>query len=199
MATQPEGGSTRRPTYADIEALPDHLRGEILGGELIVSPRPAAPHINAASVLGALLLPPFQLRRGGPGGWRIQDAPELSLAADPDFDPVIPDLAGWRLTSMPDLPLTAQYTSCPDWVCELLSPSTAMLDRTRKLPYYLRAGVSHVWLVDARAHTLEVFGTRGDDWRLLAVHGGDETVHVPPFEDLALELALLWSDVPAGE
>ncbi len=194
MVTQPESPGPRRPTYADIEALPEHLRGEILGGELIVTPRPAPAHVNTASVLGALLLPPFQLARGGPGGWRIQHGPELSLAADPDYDPVIPDLAGWLVESMPDLPVTAQYKTTPDWVCELLSPSTAMLDRTRKLPFYLRAGVAHVWFVDASARTLEVFGTHDGDWRLLAVHGGDETVRVPPFEDIELELALLWPD-----
>ena len=95
----------RRPTYADIVALPEGLNGEILGGELVASPRPASAHIRAASVLGSLLGPPFDLGLGGPGGWWLLHEPELSLPVDPDFDPVIPDLAGWRHETMPEYPL----------------------------------------------------------------------------------------------
>ena len=45
-------GGRKRPTYADIEALPPHLRGEILAGELVVGPRPAPPHARAAATCG---------------------------------------------------------------------------------------------------------------------------------------------------
>jgi hypothetical protein len=83
----------RTPTYADIEALPAHVVGEILGGELFVSPRPAAPHARASSALGALLTSAYDLGIGGPEGWWIVDAPELSLGIDARFDPVVPDIA----------------------------------------------------------------------------------------------------------
>ncbi len=82
------------PTHADIEALPPHVVGEILGGELVASPRPAPRHANTASVLGMLIGTPFRLGVGGPGGWQILDEPELSLGVDPRFDPVVSDLAG---------------------------------------------------------------------------------------------------------
>ena len=49
----------RRPTYADLEALPDTVIGEILGGELIVSPRPGRPHALTASGLGYFIGGPF--------------------------------------------------------------------------------------------------------------------------------------------
>src|SRR5436305_207687 len=122
----------KRATYADIEALPEHLTGEILDGELFVSPRPAPPHAEASSALGVILGGPFRFGRGGPGGWRILDEPELHLGGDV----VVPDLAGWRLERMPALPKIAWFELAPDSVCEVLSPSTVVHDRHRKLAFY---------------------------------------------------------------
>jgi len=186
----------RRPTYADIEALPPHVNGEILADELVVSPRPAAPHAEAASVLGMLLGSPFRLGVGGPGGWRILHEPELSLGVDPDYDPVIPDLAGWRIEFMPERLETAQFHTAPQWLCEVLSPSTQRNDRMLKLPFYARAGVQHLWLVDPIAETLEVFALREGRWTVLAVHGGDMTVRAEPFDAVALALSWLWGRQP---
>lgn len=197
IAPEPTG---RRPTYADIEALPDGVNGEILGGELYASPRPAQPHVRASSALGALLGPPFDLGIGGPGGWWIDDEPELSLAVDPDFDPVIPDLAGWRVATLPDHSgASPQFHTTPDWVCEILSPSTARRDRVLKVPFYARAGVGHLWLIDPLAATLEVFRLDGPGWRLVLSAGADAAVRAEPFEAVELQLAYLWRNtkVPA--
>jgi Uma2 family endonuclease len=180
------------PTYADIEALPPHLTGEILQGELIVSPRPAIPHANAASVLGMILGNAFQLGVGGPGGWWVVDEPELSLGVDPRFDPVVPDIAGWRRETTPSLPVSPRLETAPQWVCEVLSPATQRHDRVLKVPFYARAGVRHCWLVDPLAETLEVLRLEGDRWVLAGAFGGDEVVHVEPFDALALPLKALW-------
>lgn len=183
----------RRPTYADIEALPPHVVGEILAGELVVSPRPAPPHVWAGSTLGALLLPPFSLGIGGPGGWWIVDEPELSLDVDPAYDPVVPDLAGWRRETMPEHPETAQYQRIPGWVCEIVSPRSARTDRVLKLPFYARAGIGHAWLVDPLAESLEVYRLDGGGWRLVSTHGGPEVVRAEPFEAIELDLRHLWN------
>jgi Uma2 family endonuclease len=112
---------TRKPaTYADVLAAPDHVVAEILDGELHLSPRPAPRHAAASSGLGGALHGPFDRGRGGPGGWRIPDEPELHLGADV----VVPDLAGWRRTRLPRLPDEAYFTLAPDWICEVVSPST---------------------------------------------------------------------------
>ena len=180
------------PTYADIEALPPHVVGEILGGELVVSPRPAPRHARASSRLGMLLGPPFEFGLGGPGGWQILFEPELSLGVDPRFDPVVPDLAGWRLETMPRLPETAQFKVVPDWVCEGMSPSTQRRDRVLKLPFYARAGVRHAWLVDPLAQTLEVYRLAGGLWQLAGAFGGDDVVRAEPFDGVELPLSVLW-------
>ncbi|HLA78916.1 MAG TPA: Uma2 family endonuclease, partial [Vicinamibacteria bacterium] len=83
----------RRPaTYDDLLAVPDHQVGEILAGDLHVSPRPAPRHARASSGLGAAVFGPFDAGRGGPGGWWILDEPELHLGSDV----LVPDLAGWK-------------------------------------------------------------------------------------------------------
>ncbi len=69
---------------------------------------------------------------------------------------LVPDWAGWRRSRMPRLPDTAYFPLAPDWICEIISPSTASLDRVKKLAIYAREGVAHAWLVDPIARTLEV-------------------------------------------
>jgi Uma2 family endonuclease len=181
----------KRATYADLEALPENLVGEIVDGELFASPRPSVVHVIGTSTLGALLLPAFQLGRGGPGGWWIADEPELHLTEDV----LVPDLAGWR-TGRLERPSGVAFTVVPDWICEALSPSTATLDRVRKMRIYGREGVGHAWLVDPLRRTLEVFARDGHDWRPLGVWSGRDRVKAPPFEALELELELLWAASP---
>ncbi|HYO53274.1 Uma2 family endonuclease [Archangium sp.] len=184
-------GKGKRPaTYEDIEALPPGWVGEIIDDELWAFPRPARWHTLVASVLGAKLGSTFGVGQGGPGGWWILSEPELHFGRQV----VVPDLAGWRYERAPGLferndPF---FDLAPDWVCEVLSPSTAALDRGRKLSLYHQEGVSHAWLVDPRAHTLEVYrrGTRG--WRL-ARYGGEEVVRAEPFDAEPLDLGRLWA------
>lgn len=173
---------------AQLAALPEHKVGEILGGELIVSPRPAARHANASSALGGLFFGPFSAGIGGPGGWWILDEPELHL----EQDILVPDLAGWRKERMPRVPDVAHFELRPDWVCEILSSSTARDDRVRKVPIYAREGVPHVWLLDPLAKTLEVLRLDGEGYRLAAAFGGDEAVRAEPFDAIELPLGLLW-------
>ena len=93
---------------------------------------------------------------------------------------------------MPSLPETAYFPLAPDWICEVLSPSTASLDRVKKLDIYAREGVSHAWLIDPDARTLEVLRLESGRWTILATHAGAEVVRAEPFADIDLELAALW-------
>lgn len=183
------GHDTKRPaTYEDLVALPEHQVGQIIDGELIAQPRPASRHARASSALVAGLFNPFDLRRGGPGGWWLLHEPELHLGEDV----LVPDLAGWRRDRMPEVPDTPYFTLSPDWVCEVLSPSTAALDRSRKKRIYAREGVGHVWLVDPQARTLEVFRLSGGQWLEQGTWSDDERVRAEPFEAVELELGVLW-------
>ena len=180
----------RPATYEDLVKLPDNLVAEIVEGELHASPRPAFPHIRAGSSLGMAIGGPYDHGRGGPGGWWILDEPELHLG--PDI--LVPDLAGWRKNRMPQRSAAAFFPLAPDWVCEILSPSTVQIDRARKLTIYARENVAHAWLIDPLAGTLEVLRLEGGRWVLLGTHVGDEVVRAEPFVEIDLELRLLWSE-----
>ncbi len=178
-------------TYDDVLSAPENVVAEVLFGVLHTHPRPAASHALAATSLGAELFGPFNRGRGGPGGWVLLDEPELHLGADI----LVPDLAGWRRERMPVFPHEATYfTLAPDWICEVLSPSTAKIDRSDKLTIYAREGVSHAWLLDPIARTLEIFRLEKGRWVLLGVHGDDAPVRAEPFDAIELDLASLWPD-----
>ena len=180
----------RPATYEDLVALPDTLVAEIVGGELHASPRPAPRHALAGSAIGGRLVQPYQDGAGGPGGWWILDEPELHLGRDV----LVPDLGGWRRSRLPQLPETAYFPLAPDWICEVLSPSTAQLDRARKLGIYARERVAHAWLIDPLARTLEVLRLEHGRWVILATHAGSEVVRAEPFAEIDLELDALWAD-----
>lgn len=178
----------REVTYSDLLDVPPNKVGEILEGELIVSPRPASPHARAAHRLG-VLLGPFDLGSDdSPSEWVILTEPELHLSGDA----LVPDLAGWRRERMPVIPRTAAFSIAPDWVCEVSSPSTVAIDRGPKMRAYSRERVGHVWLVDPLAEVLEVYRLAEGGLRLLTAYQGVATVRVEPFETLELKLGLLW-------
>jgi Uma2 family endonuclease len=175
-------------SYDDLLDLPENQVGEIVNGTLHVHPRPTIPHARAATALGEELGPRFGRSRGGPNGWVFLDEPELHLGRQI----LVPDLAAWRRERMPELPDAPYLSVAPDWVCEVLAPSTEGLDRSEKLPLYARHGVAHAWLLSPLARSLEVFRLDGATFRLIAAHRDTEQVNAEPFEELALDLGLLW-------
>src|SRR4051812_23440411 len=134
----------RRATYADLEAVPEHLVAEIIDGELVTHPRPSPRHAAAANSISGELTAPFQKGRGGPGGWVFFVEPDLKLGSDV----LVPDLAGWRRERLPAYPETNYFTIVPDWTCEVLSASTERRDRTVKKRKYAEAGIAYLWIVD---------------------------------------------------
>lgn len=180
----------REATYDDLLQLPDNVVGEIIDGELFVSPRPATRHAMASTVLGSELSGPFQRGRGGPGGWWIVFEPELHFGRQV----LVPDLAGWRKERLPTWPDVPAITLAPDWVCEVISPSTGRLDRTRKLPIYASVTVTNAWIVDPATRTLEVLRRDGEGWRIVRSFGGDDLVRAEPFDAVEIDLLALWGE-----
>jgi Uma2 family endonuclease len=184
----------RIATYDDVLAAPPHKVAEIIEDELVLSPRPAGPHSVAASVLMGELSQPFGRGRGGPGGWIILVEPELHLGPSV----LVPDLAGWRRETMSAVANDPYFTIRPDWVCEVLSPSTERRDRGAKVRLYAQAGVTNAWLVNPLQHTVEILRLSSEkpaEWTVLSVFTDDEKVRAEPFAACELELAALWQDV----
>ena len=174
-------------TYADIEALPPNVVGEILFGRLVTHPRPTRRHGGAASILGVLLGGPYQLGVGGPGGWIFVDEPELHLGDDI----VVPDIAGWRVERVTEPAEQAHFEVPPDWVCELMSPRTEAHDRGEKRRIYASNGVAHLWYFDPRVPLMEIFERQDMNWLLLDTIKEDGEINAPPFPELTFALDLL--------
>ncbi len=175
-------------TYQDVLDAPPHMVAEIVGGKLYTQPRPALPHAIASSRLVILIGPPFDFGYGGPGGWRIVFEPELHLGKDI----LVPDIAGWRRERVPVFPTGAYCTLAPDWVCEVLSPSTRKLDLGGKRVAYAREGVSYLWLADPIVQSLEALELSGTQWVVIDTLFNDATVSLPPFEAISFNLGDLW-------
>lgn len=182
----------RSATYADVLALKDNVIGEIVFGELLVSPRPSGPHAVAASAVGIEIGGPFNKgHSGGPGDWWILFEPELHLGGHV----LVPDVAGWPRSVMATPPVDHRFTVPPIWLCEVLSPSNGQFDRIRKLDAYGQVGVQFVWIVDPQLKTLEVFQNQQGAWLRLQAFShteGDERIRAKPFDALELNLAGFW-------
>src|SRR5678815_4781514 len=136
--------SPRAPTLADLDALPPGIVGEIIEGVLYTMTKPRVRHQRTTRTIGGRIGDPFDHGRGGPGGWWIVVEPGLELPND--TKEISPDVAGWRRERMPELPVDEPVRVVPDWVCEILSPTTRRHDLLRKRPYYAKIGVAHHWL-----------------------------------------------------
>lgn len=181
-----------RATYDDLHRVPENMTGQIIDGELIVTPRPSRKHAFAATMLAAEVVPPYcKGGRGGPGGWVILMEPEIKLREDI----IVPDLAGWKEERFSWSEATNWISASPDWVCEILSSGTVQVDRIKKMTIYAQEGVPHYWLIDPRDRTLEVLKlAESSRWVVVGVYAADDKVRAEPFEEVEIDLGRLWAE-----
>jgi Uma2 family endonuclease len=177
--------------YERLLALPENIIGEIIDGKLYTQPRPAGPHASVVSVLGMDIGSAYHRGRGGPGGWWIIDEPELHFVRDTEV--LVPDIAGWRRERMSNLPEDHRFEVVPDWVCEVLSPTTQKKDRVTKTRAYGRYGVAFLWLVDPFARILETYALADGQWTVTGLYQDHDEVSAAPFEAVRIALSDLWA------
>lgn len=179
----------RKPaTYEDLHNIPENMIGEIINGELIVSPRPSPKHMYVTTILSGEIGPPYHRGRSGPGGWIFLAETEVRLGEDT----VVPDLAGWKKERFPAKLEHNWIPVAPDWVCEVLSPGTLRNDKVRKMPIYAHHGVGHIWLIDPLAMTMDAFRLESGRWVLLASFSENDKVRVEPFQEIEIHLEDMW-------
>jgi len=176
--------------YESLEALPEGLTGELLNGQLYAHPRPSNRHAYVVSRLDRSVGRGYGDGSDGPGGWWILIEPEVHFVRDTEV--AVPDLAGWRRERMPYLPEGHRIEVVPDWVCEILSPSTASSDSEVKMPLYAHYGVSYAWLIHPLEHTLEAYRRDASAWVGIGRFADADQVTVPPFEAINLDLGTFW-------
>jgi Uma2 family endonuclease len=177
------------PTLADLDALPPSVVGEIIEGVLYTMTKPRMPHQRATRAIGGGIGGPFDDARGGPGGWWIVVEPGIELPNTPEISP---DVAGWRRERMPVMPADEPIRMVPDWVCEILSPTTKRHDLLVKLPYYAKVGVPYLWVVDLEARAVTAQRLEAGRWLTLGVYGDETEARIEPFDVVPLDVARWW-------
>jgi Uma2 family endonuclease len=178
-------------TYADLLALPADTRAEILAGELVTAPSTLPRHSAVQRAASRFLGGPFHDDdgRGGPGGWWIFVEVDVALGL---HDIVRPDLAGWRRERLPRPGAMRPIDVAPDWICEIVSPSTAARDRVTKRNLYAHSKVQHYWLIDPDARVLEALSLHDGRWVDAGVFDETPTARIPPFDAIELEVGRLF-------
>ncbi|HWN68144.1 MAG TPA: Uma2 family endonuclease [Haliangium sp.] len=169
-------------------ALADLEHHEIVGGELVRKASPSYAHGSMQMLLGAALRG-FYGRGGGagrPGGWWLGTEVEIELAR---YEVYLPDIAGWRIDRVSEPPQERPVRVAPDWVCEVLSPSTASRDLGHKLRTYQRAHVGHYWVVEPGNQTITVYRWHEAGYVVAMAAGAGEMVRAEPFEAMELDVA----------
>ena len=179
----------KKATYEDLYSIPENVTGEIINGELIVTPRPSRKHVRAAIVLAGKIVSPYDFGEGGgPGGWIFLIEPEVGLGEHT----MVPDLAGWRRERFPIEEDHNWISAAPDWVCEILSPSTFRNGKVKKMPIYARHGVGHIGLIDPVVMTMDAFRLESGKWVLLESFTENDKVRAEPFHEIEISLGDLW-------
>lgn len=186
----------RRATWEDLASLPESDRTEVVDGELWTAPSPLPRHGFIEGAVAGFVGMPFQYDARGPGGWWIVPEVDVELTL---HDVVRPDLSGWRRERMPRFPAERPVRTVPDWVCEIVSPSSARMDRLVKPSLYLRTGVPHLWLVDPDARILEAFEAKDGAWLRLGGWSDGDVARIAPFDAIELDVGRLFPpEEPAG-
>ena len=177
-------------TMADLEALPESVKGELIDGVLYAMTRPRMQHQVTAGHIHGEYYNPYQRGRGGPGGWWILPEPGIQLL--PRAPEISPDVAGWRVERLPEMQREKSITVVPDWVCEVLSPSTPRHNLVVKKPFYASVGVPWLWMVDSEAMAVTVHELRGGQWVEVGVFSDEPEARIPPFTEVAVDLRAWW-------
>jgi Uma2 family endonuclease len=153
----PPKRDSQRHTYADYLAWPDDRCGELIDGVAYIR-EPPAPSPLHQEVVGELY---YQIRGALEGrACRAYVAPfDVRLPKSSEGDDQIDTVVQPDVLIVCDLRKLDErgMRGAPDWVAEVLSPSTAGHDQTIKLPAYERAGVAEVWLVHPTDRTLCIY------------------------------------------
>jgi Uma2 family endonuclease len=180
-----------RFTTADLEALPDRLddtRYELIDGELLVAKQPRWEHQFAGLALGAALLAwSRQTRLGAPN-----TAPGVIFSPEDDVAPDVIWISRERRAQ--GLRSDGKLYAAPELVVEVLSPGATneRRDRDLKLKLYAREGVEEYWLIDWRAHTVEVYRRADDSFEQVAVLTDADELTSPLLPGFASPVSELW-------
>lgn len=169
--------------WVDYRSWDDGKRWEIIGGEAFaMSPAPTTRHQGILIELSAQMLDHFRDKR-----CVVFAAPtDVKLSEEDVVQPDLLVVCDKRKVK------PTHIEGAPALIVEILSPSSALADRTLKMRLYAKAGVKEVWLVTPYPSLVEVFQLDGKAFKVAGAFGKDDTFGSPTFRDLRLDLKRLF-------
>ena len=189
-------GAPHRPhkaTFADLEALGDDARAEVINGEIVEKAAPTFEHAHAQFKLAGFVGRRFGRHPGGkwPGGWWFGSEVDVEYEANQIF---CHDSAGWRRDRIEHRPTGRPVRVRPDWVCELLSPKHEKRDLIDKMKVLHACGVRHYWIANPENKTLVVHRWTEKGYLIILTAATGETVRAEPFDAVELRVGVLFGD-----
>jgi Uma2 family endonuclease len=182
-------------TLADMVGLMEREEAvELVGGEIVR--KHAAPIHGAVQVKLCAAVGPFNRKSGGPhgpGGWSMMCGAYTLYSATQEI--FRHDLSGYHRERHEARPNTWPVEARPDWVCEILSPSTARYDVVKKQRTLHAAGVPYYWLIDPEGKTLSVLRHSPDGYVAILTAEPGEKIHAQPFDAIEIETDELFGEV----
>ncbi len=185
--------SSKPATFADLAALGDDVRAEIIHGVIIEKAAPSIEHSFAQGSVLHAVIHRYGRRPGGrwPGGWWIATEVETEYETHEVFRH---DAVGWRRDRVPELPREWPVRVRPDWACEVLSPSNEKRDRHDKMRVLHAAGVPHYWILDPDEKILIVHRWSPEGYVVVLTASSGETIRAEPFDAVELRVDVLFGD-----
>jgi len=173
-------------TYDDYAALPnDGRRYELHEGEISVTPAPSPRHQKAIVNLIVVLDQHVKARRIG----EIYVSPIDCILSNVTV--VQPDIVYVDIERLASITRRG-VEGAPTLAIEVLSPSTADVDRRTKLQLYAKHAMQYYWIVDIDARVIEAYRLTEGHYGPIGKLVGSLPIALPPFSDLILDPVLIW-------
>jgi Uma2 family endonuclease len=182
----------KRTILADLVAIEDHDRLEIIGGELVEKAMPSWHHARAETKYGEILAP-FNRKPGsprGPGGWWI--ATEIHVGYGEEV--YCHDVAGWRRDRVTDMPDVFPVPVRPDWVCEIVSPKHERHDFVTKPQTLHVAEVPYYWILHPEEKMLIVQRWTAKGYLTILTASAGQMIRAQPFDAIEIWVGELFGD-----
>ena len=173
-------------TYSDYMRWPAGERWQLLDGFAFAMAPPSLPHQDVVSELGAQLR---QQLRGkpckalvAPVGVRLPKSNEANEFVRTVFEPDVLVVCDPRKIDKSGI------RGAPDFIIEVLSPSTARFDQIEKRKAYELAGVREFWLVDIPGGVLTIYRQNGDVFAAPDIVRAEGVIAIAALAGLTLDL-----------
>lgn len=168
-------------TIEDIYALPDGQRAELIDGRMYMM---APPNTRHQSLVSEFTITIGSYIRSKGGNCKVFPAPFAVYLNKDDQNYVEPDISVICDKSKLN---DKGCSGAPDWIIEIISPSTSRIDYGVKLFKYRTAGVREYWIVNPMKKTVTVYDFENEE--KTNQYDFDETIASCIYEDLKINIA----------